>query len=76
MHAYIHTYIHMYIHTYMHAYIHTYVHTYIHTYIRDNYNSLTSAKLPPKNGDGQLKFICVDKNADKITYELKKYTRH
>ena len=24
-------------------------------YARDNYNSLTSAKLPPKNRDGQLK---------------------
>ena len=46
------------------------------TCTRDNYNSLTSAKLPPKNEDGQLKFICVDKKADKITYELKKYTRH
>ena len=33
---------------------------------RDNYNSLTSAKFPPKNDDGQLKFICVDKTADKI----------
>ena len=33
---------------------------------RDNYNSLTSAKLPPKNGDGQLKCIWVDKKADKI----------
>ena len=35
-------------------------------YIRDNYNSLTSAKFPPKYDDGQLKFICVDKKADKI----------
>ena len=33
---------------------------------RDNYNSLTSAKLPPKNGNGQLKSVCVDKKADKI----------
>ena len=35
-------------------------------YCRDNYNSLTSAKFPPKNDNGQLKFICVDKKADKI----------
>ena len=35
-------------------------------YTRDNYNSLTSAKLPPKNRDGQLKSMCVDKKADKI----------
>ena len=28
---------------------------------RDNYNSLTSAKLPPKHKDGKLKSICVDK---------------
>ena len=28
---------------------------------RDNYNSLTLAKLPPKHKDGQLKSICVDK---------------
>ena len=35
-------------------------------YYRDNYNSLTSAKFPPKNDDGQLKLICVDKKADRI----------
>ena len=32
---------------------------------RDNYNSLTSAKLPPKNEDGQLKSICADKGPTK-----------
>ena len=32
---------------------------------------LQQSELPPKNGDGQLKFICVDKKADKITHELK-----
>ena len=45
-------------------------------YYRNNYNSLTSAKLPPKNGGGQLKCIFMDKNADKITCKLKRYTRH
>ena len=39
---------------------------------RDNYNSLTSAKFPPKNDDGQLKFICVDKKADKINILIDK----
>ena len=39
---------------------------------RDNYNSLISAKFPPKNGDGQLKFICVDKKADKINILIDK----
>ena len=33
---------------------------------RDNYNSLKLAKFQPKNDDGQLKLICVDKKADKI----------
>ena len=43
------------------------LHTYHNiSYCRDNYNSLTSAKLPPKNEDGQLKSICADKRADKI----------
>ena len=40
--------------------------------IRDNYNSLTSAKLPSKNGDGQLKSICVDKKANKISIRIEK----
>ena len=39
---------------------------------RDNYNSLTSAKFPPKNGDGQLKYICVDRKADKINILIDK----
>ena len=39
---------------------------------RDKYNSLTSAKLPPKNGDGQLKSTCVDKKADKIYILIEK----
>ena len=38
----------------------------------DNYNSLTSAKFPPKSDDGQLKFICVDKKADKINILIDK----
>ena len=42
------------------------------SYGRDNYNSLTSAKLPPKNEDGQLKSICVDKRADKINILIEK----
>ena len=41
-------------------------------YTRDNYNSLTSAKLPPKNEDGQLKSICVDKRTDKINILIEK----
>ena len=41
-------------------------------YSRDNYNNLTSAKLPPKNGDGQLKSICVDKKANKINILIRK----
>ena len=41
-------------------------------YGRDNYNSLTSAKLSSKNGDGQLKSICVDKKANKINMLIKK----
>ena len=41
------------------------------TSCRDHYNSLTSAKLPPKNEDGQLK-ICVDKRADKINILIEK----
>ena len=43
----------------------------VHSY-RDNYNSLTSAKFPPKDDDGQLKFICVDKKADKINILIDK----
>ena len=42
---------------------------------RDNYNSLTSAKLPPKNEDGQLKSICADKRADKINIPIEKIIR-
>ena len=42
------------------------------SYNRDNYNSLTSAKLPPKNEDGQLKSICADKRADKISILIEK----
>ena len=41
-------------------------------YIRDNYNSLTLAKLPPKNENGQLKSICVVKKADKINILIEK----
>ena len=40
--------------------------------LRDNYNSLTLAKLLPKNGDDQLKSICVDKKADKINILIEK----
>ena len=43
-----------------------------HSICRDSYNSLTSAKLPPKNEDGQLKSICVVKKADKINLMLEK----
>ena len=50
----------------MHAHTQTQTQTHTHSLSRDNYNSLTSAKFPPKNDDGQLKFICVDKKADKI----------
>ena len=39
---------------------------------RDNYNGLTSAKLPPKNGDGRLKPIDVNKEVDKINILLTK----
>ena len=39
---------------------------------RDNYNSLTSAKLPPTHKDGQLKSICVDKNTDIINILIEK----
>ena len=39
---------------------------------RDNYDSLTSAILPPKNEDGQLKSICVDKKANKISMRIEK----
>ena len=42
---------------------------------RDNYNSLTSAKLPPKNEDGLLKSICADKRAGKIKILIKKIIR-
>ena len=75
--ACIHTHTHKYrhIHTYAHTHAHTL--TYTHTTVtfkaeagsrhgKDNCNSLILAKLPSKNGDGQLKFICVDKKARKI----------
>ena len=42
------------------------------TYSETINNSLTSAKLPPKNVDGQLKSICVDKKADKINILIEK----
>ena len=42
---------------------------------RDNYNSLTLAKLPPKNEHGQLKSICTDKRADKINILIEKIIR-
>ena len=35
----------------------------------DNYNIVTSTKLPPKNGNGQLKSICVAKKANKINIQ-------
>ena len=43
---------------------------------RDQYNSLTSAKLPSKNGDGQLKSTCVDKKANKINILIEKNYMH
>ena len=33
---------------------------------RDNYNSLTSAKLPPTNKDGEIKSFYANKKADKL----------
>ena len=38
-----------------------------------HYNSLTLDKLLPKNGDGQLKYICVDKKANTINILTEKF---
>ena len=36
----------------------------VHIWCKDNYNSRTLAKLPPRNGNGQLKSIRLDNKTD------------